>query len=245
LTAPLQGLRVLVTRAKHQNETISSRLREMGADPIEVPLIDIVPPEDPGPLQKALAGDYDWVVFTSTNAVQSVFDRARSINTVKIAAVGPGTARALTSRGFTADCVPDHYSAAGIVDALGNVNGRRILLPRGDIADDALPDQLRARGAVVIEVVSYRTLPSATDAEDLRRIMRRRIDVVTFFSPSAVKSFASISDRELLSGLLVACIGPTTAEAAAQLGIRVDVVAEQHTGDGLVEAIARRVGAPA
>jgi uroporphyrinogen III methyltransferase/synthase len=249
-TRPLYGKRVLVTRSREQASLLAERLAGLGAEPVEFPTIRIVPPEDFGPVDEAIAdlASYQWVIFTSVNGVKALGARlqalgkdARALAGVKVAAIGPATAKALAQYGLVADYVPDKYVAEEVAAGLGQVAGQRILLPRADIAREALAVELGAKGAVVDEVTAYRTVP-AEPSDDVRQmLLAGEVDIVTFTSSSTVRNFAALLDgldpAQVLAQTVVACIGPITAQTARELGIRVDVVAEEYTINGLVEAL--------
>ena len=252
---PLAGLRVLVTRPREQAEALSRRLREQGAEPVEHPAIRVLPPLDWGPLDDRLARleGYDWIIFTSGNGVRFFVDRLQAagrgtgdLTGIRLGAIGPATAGVLAEHGLRADFVPVRYVAEAIVEGIGEVAGQRILLPRAEGAREVLAQGLRDKGATVEEVASYRTRPE--QAAPLREALRAGgIDVVTFTSSSAVESVVRGLGEEaalLLSPVGVACIGPITARTARDLGLRVDVMADEHTVEGLVEALSRaRIGA--
>ena len=249
---PLFGKRVLVTRPRAQ----AAALADLGADPIEAPMIRIEPPEDEGPLEAACAavGSFDWIVFTSVNGVDAFLGRllagprdVRALGTSRLCAVGPATAARLRRHGLVVDLMPAEHRAEAAAAALRrdhDVAGARILLPRADIARPALPDELRRTGAEVVDVAAYRTVP-VTDAEgiDVARMLREgRIDVVTFTSASTVRSLAArvrpATAADLLAGVVVASIGPVTAAAARRLGVDTTVMPSTFTVPALVEAIA-------
>jgi uroporphyrinogen III methyltransferase/synthase len=253
-TKPLFGKRILVTRSREQASALSERLRELGAEPLEYPSIEIAPPKDMAPLDEAIARlpTYDWLIFTSANGVRSLVARmsekgldTEALARPKIAAIGPATAQALAGHGLRVDYMPKIYLAEEIAAGIGDVPGQRILLPRAERAPKQLARALRDKGAVVDEVVAYRTL--AVDAPDELKAMLAdgQIDIVTFTSSSTVRNLAvGLQDptpADVLSRCLVACIGPVTARTAARLGIRVDVVAKEHTIPGLVDAIVTAV----
>jgi uroporphyrinogen III methyltransferase/synthase len=252
---PLFGKRVLVTRAQAQASALSERLAALGAEPIELPTIRILPPADEGPLDAALArlGEYDWVIFTSANGVAHAFARlaaqgrdARAFAGCRLAAIGPATAAALAERGLRADRVAAEAVAEGLLATLAGeeLAGRRVLLPQAEQAREALAAGLTARGAVVEVVAAYRTVPEAADPAALALVRAGQIDVVTLTSASAARHLAAALGGELggLERALVAAIGPVTAAAAAELGLRVGVVAAEHTIPGLVAAIVAAVG---
>ncbi len=248
---PLFGKKVLVTRSRHQASALSRMLAECGAAPVELPAIDIQPLADTDELDRVISdlARYQWVVFTSSNGVESFFGRLRSLGkdcrslfAVKLAAIGPATAEALEQRGLVPDYVPADYTGAALVSGLAgqNVAGRSILLLRTDIADRELSDGLAKLGATVDEVTVYRTVsPAASIAEAKERLLAGEIDVVTFTSSSTVSNLVAAFDgaKPDIGGAVIACIGPKTAETAKTAGLKVDVVASDHTIPGLVGAI--------
>jgi len=174
--------------------------------------------------------------------LQELGESSDKLKQVKVAAIGPATAAALERLGKEPDYVPAQYLSEKIAAGLGDVTGKRILLPRADIASKKLPELLRQCGAKVEEVVAYRTvIPEDLSADRLRSVLNQGIDVVTFTSPSTVRNLAQIVGASelqvLLKGVKVACIGPVTAETTKNLGIQTDIVARTHTIDNLVEAI--------
>ncbi len=247
---PLFGKRVLVTRATDQASRLSRLLREYGAEPVEMPAIRIVPPEDFGALDAAVErlDRYDWVIFTSVNGVDTFFDRvaaaekdARAFGRSRIAAIGTATAERLAGHGLRADFVPERFVAEEVVAGLAErgIAGKHALLPRAELARDVLPDGLRDAGADVDVVVAYRTLPADPSPEALRRIEAGEIDIVTFASSSTVRNLVSLLGGriDLLERSFIACIGPITARTATDLGLRVDLVAEEYSVPGLVGAL--------
>lgn len=255
---PLHGRRVLVTRARDQASVLAARLAELGAEPIEFPTIRIEPLADPAPLDAALErlGDFAWVVLTSANGVQAVFARleaqgrdARAFAGVRVAAIGPATASALSARGLRADFVPRAFTSAAIAAELAPQvrPDERILLLRADIAPPSLAEELTARGAQVESVAAYRTVPDHGNRQRLEELLAQRaIDMVTFTSASTVRNLVdSLGNTALLEAPLIACIGPVTAAAARSLGLRVDVEATVHTIDGLLDAILATVNGSA
>ena len=252
---PLFGRRVLVTRSREQSAEMVDLLEAHGAEAIEAPLINIVPPDDYGPLDKACenAGAFDWIVFTSANGASAFMDRllvgprdVRALADAKLCAVGPGTAARLTRFGIKVDLVPEDHAAEGVVNALkatGSIKGARVLFPKADIARDTLPEDLRAAGAEVTEVVAYRTVTAESDAHlgIYRQLLDRQIDAVTFSSASAVRAFVSIYGEDqavdLLSHTTVATIGPVTADAALRYGITPQITPPVSTVAALVDAL--------
>ncbi|MBI4888642.1 MAG: uroporphyrinogen-III C-methyltransferase [Acidobacteria bacterium] len=254
---PLFGRRVLVTRPRAQAGELVDRLAAFGADPIEAPVVRIAPPEDRGPLLAAAAAPdaFDWIIFTSINAVEAfmhaLIERGRDVRALKgprLCTVGPGTAEKLAHYGIRVDLVPEEFRAEGVVRAIagsGPVEGLRVLLPRADIGREVIANELRRAGAVVTDVVAYRTVTEETlpdhEPDVYGLLLEGGIDVVTFTSASAVRSFARIFGEEqaadLLKTIVVAVIGPTTADAARQLGIPVTIQPQAYTITALVDAI--------
>lgn len=246
---PLAGKSVVITRGREQAGELARRLEALGATVYMFPTIRFEPPEDTSPLDRAVAelDRFDWVVFTSPNGVRFFWARlqllgfgADRLARSRVAAVGPGTAAELARRGRPPDAVPSEALTARIPEALGNVRGRRILLPRTDVAGPELAEALRAAGAEVVEVVTYRTLPETTWGEELIRLLEMgRVDAITLTSASTARNLAALvgSTRPLLEGVKIICIGPVTARAAAEVGLHVDVVAGEHTLEGLVQAM--------
>jgi len=249
--SPLAGKRIVITRPQAQAAELAEKLAALGAVPVLFPTIAIVPLDDLGPLEAALgqlgAHGYQWLIFTGANAVSIVGDRlAGGLPAgVRLGAVGPATARALAARGLAGAVIPEEYVAEALAASLGDVAGQRVLLPQAEKAREALPGALRQRGAIVDEIVVYRTVAAAPDAAALAEV-RRGADAITFTSGSAARSFAQLLPGWLAErGLrpLVACLGPVTAEAARQAGLPVDVVATEYTLDGLIRALAEHWGA--
>jgi uroporphyrinogen III methyltransferase / synthase len=260
---PLFGKRVLVTRPRDQAAEMVDRLSIMGAEAIEAPMIRIAPPEDLGPLRRAAGSvdDFEWIVFTSANAVEAflaaLLDGTRDVRSLKgprLCCVGTGTAERLTRYGIKADLIPDEFRGEALVRAMagtGSLDDCRVLVPRADIGRDVIVEGLRAGGARVADVVAYRTILEDAQQDDgpdvYRMLLDDAIDVVTFTSPSAVRNFASIYGKEqtidLLSRTVVAAIGPVTSEAATQLGLTVTVQPAVSTIAALVDAIVAHVSA--
>ena len=247
---PLFGKRVLVTRTRQQAGELSSLLSRRGAVPIELPTIEVRPLDDYADLDRALGSleRYDWVAFASTNAVEAVFARlaamhldSRAFAGARVAAVGQATAAKLRSRGIEPDLIPSGYSSGDLVEGFvgQDMQEARVLLPRADIAPDALPSGLAGMGAAVDEVTVYRTVTPASARATAATVLESGIDVATFTSSSTVSNLVGLLDgsADALSGVLTACIGPATAETAGRMGLDVDIVAREHTVPGLVEAL--------
>ena len=251
---PLLGRRVLVTRTRNQAGLLSRHLAELGAIPIEVPTIDLRPPHDYAELDNALAevSGFDWIVFASANAVRAVYDRlvatgrdSRSLHSVRVAAIGPATADAISECGIVADLVPETATSKGLTDALAreHIHGSRILLPRADIATQDIPERLIALGAVVKQVTAYRTVIPEGSKGQAAEALQSGIDVATFTSSSTVRNLLGLLENEAdsLAGAKIACIGPTTASTAGSFGLKVDIVAKTPTIAGLVEALIEHI----
>jgi uroporphyrinogen III methyltransferase/synthase len=244
---PLFGRRVVVTRAREQASRLARRLAELGADPVEVPAIQLTDPTDGGAAMRAAArrltaGGYDWVVFTSARAVERfvpLLRDARAFGAARIAAIGPGTADELARHRLVADLVPDRFVAESLVESLPP-GGGRLLLPRAAVARDVLPEGLRAKGWAVDVVEAYRTVPARPEPAVLAAAATA--DTILFTSSSTVTNYLSVAGRARVPPF-VACIGPVTAGTAVAAGLRVDVVAGVHTVDGLVAALVGALGA--
>jgi uroporphyrinogen-III synthase len=241
----LRGRRVLVTR--HWPE-LTAGLASLGVIASEVPLIELRPPSDPRPLDAALGdlGRYDWMVFTSANAVEAVSTRmaARAVTLpagLSLASVGPATTEAVRAAwpGARVSLEPAaDFRAAALVAAFDRtlVQGRRVLLPVSDRAAETVSRGLTARGALVDRVVAYRTV-SADGGQALAQRLRDGVDAAVFASPSAVEAFAAFAGADGRT-VPAAVIGPTTAEAARAAGLTVLAVAEPSTVEGLLAALA-------
>jgi uroporphyrinogen III methyltransferase/synthase len=253
---PLLGWTVVVTRARSQASALVDRLREVGAGTVELPVISVGDAADGGASLRSAAGtldSYEWVVFTSANAVDALTSHlcdARAFGAVRVAAIGPGTAEALAQFGVVADLVPERFVAEGLLDAFpersssGSPGAGRVLLPRAADARDVLPKGLEAKGWQVDVVEAYRTERLRPAPEALEAL--RTAQVVSFTSSSTVTGFLEVVDRSAVPPI-VACIGPITADTARSLGLHVDVVAAPHTIDGLVDALVdarRRLSPP-
>jgi uroporphyrinogen-III synthase len=250
--SPIKGVRVLVGRARHQASALSRELRKLGATVIEIPFIEIRKPRSSKPLDCALMnlGSYDWLILTSVNGVEAMWDRLAtlrltkaSVKRLRIAAIGPATTKAIEQRGRKVDVVPEEYVAESVVHSLQRrVKGKRVLLVRAKVARDVIPRELRRAGAEVDVVEAYETVVPASSRQRLRRLLRnprRRPHVVTFTSSSTVRNFVTLlgSSKASIQDLLLASIGPVTSSTLRELGLRVDVEAREFTIPGLVAAI--------
>lgn len=249
---PLAGRRVLVTRAAHQAGKLSDGLRALGAMPVEVPVLEIRPPENLEPLDAALQNlkPYDWLVLTSANTVLALVERGTALAaglgdliSLKVAAVGEATAEAARKAGFTVTFVPESYVSESLISGLaGQVAGRRILLARAAVARDVIPDALRAVGAVVDVVDVYRNaLPEGTP-ELLRRVLAEGIDAATFTSSSSVTHLAEAARAAGMAwpfaGVKAVSIGPITSQTLRENGWEPSAQANPSDIPGLVAATA-------
>ncbi len=251
---PLFGRRVIVTRARNQASEFSKLLREYGAEPLEFPTIEIIPPDSFNALDKAVDGleRYDWLILTSVNGVRFFLKRLRSggrdirdLKGIKICTIGPRTAQEMERLGVEIDFVPDEYRAEAIVEGLvrRGIEGKKILLPRAEEAREILPQEIRKSGGDVDVVSAYKTVRPLKEKERVRRLLKeRKIDVITFTSSSTVRNFTEIFDKaefpSLIRGVTIGSIGPITAQTAKELGIETDIMPGEYTIPALTEAIA-------
>lgn len=255
-------MKVLITRPRAQANDFAEKLREAGFKPIYFPVIEIRPVENNIELDNAIKDikKYDWVVFTSVNAVeviarsreaatkQSPADEsgllrfARSDTAPKIAAIGPKTADALRKRHIEPDFVPEEYVAEAILAGLGDLKNKWVLLPRAEIARKELPEAIVKAGGIAHEIVVYQTLPAEINEEGLAAL-KSGVEVVAFTSASTVENFVAIMRQHKLDPMnlpnnpLFACIGPITEQAARKAGFENIVVAKEYTTDGIVRLL--------
>jgi uroporphyrinogen-III synthase len=247
---PLQDRRILVTRRSEQSGSLVDALSALGATVVEVPLIAREPPEDASPLERALGrlASYEWLAFTSANAVEAVGERLARLGAtvpaqVRLASVGPATAQAIRERfaGRRVDLQPvSRYRAEGLVEAFRALDlaGQHVLLPVSDRARDTLAAGLRAQGAQVDAVEAYRTVTPDDARHRLERSLAEGIDLVLLASPSAVEGLLQALG-DCARGLAVAVIGPVTEQAARDAGLDVRVVGAPSTVAGLLAALQR------
>jgi len=242
--------RVLITRPRTQADTFAEALLQAGFEPVFFPVIEIRPLEDTAELDLALQrlSSFDWVIFTSVNGVKIFWERLNALDftnlpkTVRIAAIGPKTAQALQHCGIEPDFVPKEYVAEAILPGLGDLAGKKVLLPRAEIARKALPEAIARAGGIVKEIATYQTIAIQPDAEGLDAL-KNGVDAITFTSPSTVRSFISIilgaglDPSNLPARPLIVCIGPITADAARQESLQVGLIADEYTTEGLVNAL--------
>jgi len=246
---PLFGQRIVVTRPAGQSTGIAASLRDLGADVIELPAIEIVAPEDTQPIERAIRelSDYAWLVFTSANGVEgfcNALDNSswdwRDVR-ARIAVIGPATRAAVEALHLKVDVMAGEYVAESLADVLSesDVAGKRILLPRAAVARDTLPEDLRRKGASVDVVEAYRSVAPENLASRAAEALTagRRPDWITFTSSSTVSNLVRVAPPGSLEGIKVATIGPVTSATARKLGLAVTVEASAYTADGLVAAI--------
>ena len=243
--SPLAGLRIVVTRAAHQADELAEPLAAFGAEVILAPMIGIAPPADPAPLATALfeIDQYDWIVFTSTNAVRALGpQKCRA----RIATVGRATREFAERNGWTVDITPESYVAEALVEALGteSVRGKHVLIPAAAITRDVVREELTRRGAIVDLVEAYRNVMPSEAAELAKRVFRLPFpDWITFASSSAVENLASVIETDILRQSKIVSIGPVTSKTLRERGLPVTAEAEPHTVMGLVNAIVQAVAA--
>jgi uroporphyrinogen III methyltransferase/synthase len=252
--------RILVARPAAQAATVVSRLLELGAQPVLAPTIDIQPPETWTHVDRILrrVHDFDWIVFTSVNGVNSLLNRLweaggdlRRFGKVQVAAIGEGTAQALANFHLRTDLVPESFRAEALAEALRpHVAGKRVLWARASRGRDVLPVELRAAGADLEEIVVYRNLDvAALDPGVIREIESGEVDWICISSPSIVRALHRLlpvaARQQIGKTARIASISPVTSAAARELGLPVDAEAETPTWDGILEAIVRRSGFPA
>jgi len=246
---PLEGRKIVVTRAEAQAGEFSAKLRAAGAEVIEFPVIEIRPAADPGPLDAAIARleEYDWLIFTSANGVKYFLERLdrspkdlRSLR-ARLCAIGPATRAAIEALHLKVDLMPAAFVAESLVEAFENIdlNGRKVLLPRAAAARDVAPVELAKRGAVVEVVEAYRTVAPEGGTERAQALFGTgsKPDWVTLTSSSTVRNLLAITGAELLRGVRLASIGPVTTATLREFGLEPAVEARHYTTDGLLEAM--------
>ena len=251
--ASLKGVRVLVGRARHQAGALSSGLRKLGAEVLEVPFIEIRKPRSFRPLDSALKNlqNYDWLILTSVNGVDATWERLaklglgkRHLKHLQVAAIGPATRKAIAKRGVKVDVVPEEYVAESVVRSLRRrVKKQRILLARAKVARDVIPRELRKLGATVDVVEAYETVIPERSRMQLQRLLRnpgQRPDIIAFTSSSTVRNFLALSRKRgatALAEVKFASIGPVTSQTLRESGLRADIEAKKYTIPGLIQAI--------
>ena len=242
---PLKGMRVVVTRAAHQAEELAAPLRDLGVEVILVPVIGIAPPVDPTSLHDAArrADEYDWIIFTSANAVAAfatLLSPPLAACRARIATVGAATRESAEQHGFSVALVPKRYVAESLVEAFATteLNGSRILIPSAAVTRDVVPVELRKRGAHVDVVEAYRNVVPPEAAERAAAAFREPYpDWVTFASSSAVDNLVGLIGPSPLSVVRIATIGPVTSQTVRTHKLNVAAEALDHTVEGLVKAI--------
>jgi uroporphyrinogen-III synthase len=257
-----------VGRARHQAGALSAELRKLGADVVEIPFIEIRKPRSFRPLDSALKNlaSYDWLILTSVNGVEAMWERMRRLRATKssfkhlrIAAIGPATKKAIEQRRLNVDIVPTEYVAESVVRSLRRkIKGKRVLLVRAKVARDVIPRELRKAGAQVDVVEAYETVVPESSRRRLQALLnnpKRRPQVVTFTSSSTVKNFVALLNsgkgksggqdcppHTTLDGIRMASIGPVTSATLRECGLPVDIKAKEFTIPGLVAAIVKSAG---
>ena len=254
---PLRGWRILTTRASRQSGGLARPLRELGAEVIEVPTIEIRPPRSYKALDSALRniGAYDWLILTSVNGVEALFARLKKLRMQKkklahleIAAIGPATRREIENHGLEVAVTPEKYIAESVVEALKDKTaGKRVLLVRAKVARDVLPTELKKAGAKLNVAEAYEThIPAGAKAK-LNRLFAgdaSRPDVVTFTSSSTATNFLALLEKDhyhTLREIWLASIGPVTSATLHQAGFKPNIEAVEYTMEGLALAIAKHV----
>jgi uroporphyrinogen-III synthase len=258
---PLSGFRVLVGRAPHQASALSSGLRALGAEVFEIPFIEIRKPHSYKPLDAALTKirDYDWLILTSVNGVEAVWQRLetlridkKALQHLKVAAIGPATRAAIETRGLKVAVVPRHYVAEFVVESLRDrIKGKRVLLARARVARDVIPRELGKLAAQVDVVEAYETVIPESSRVRIRELLKdksRRPNLITFTSSSSVRNFVELMGEKCgrgrphhtgtCSDIQFASIGPVTSATLRELGLPVDIEAKEYTIPGLIKAIA-------
>jgi uroporphyrinogen-III synthase len=261
---PLAGLRVVVGRARHQASALSSGLRELGAAVVQIPFIEIRKPRSYKSLDSALKNlkDYDWLILTSVNGVEALWERLRKLRLtkrqlkhMKVAAIGPATKKATEKHGIKVNVVPEEYVAESVVKSLRDqISGKRVLLARAKVARDVIPRELRTLGATVDVVEAYETVIPQSSRTKLRASLKdpkRRPNVITFTSSSTVRNFVALLGKNMWRGrprprkpsafddINFASIGPVTSSTLRELGLSVDIEAREYTIPGLIKAMLR------
>ena len=251
---PLFGKTVLITRAREQASILTEQLEALGARCFEAPAIKVVPPESYDSLDHSIRhiSQYQWLILTSVNGVDAFFDRlrrqqldARALSSVKVAAIGAATAARLKEHGVYADVIPIEFRAEGILAVISPQiqPGMKILIPRAMVARDILPEKLTELGATVDVVPAYRTVTGEADRDRVRSmLLSKQIDLITFTSSSTVTNLLTLlgdGGAELVNSAMVACIGPVTYGTCKDQGLRHDIMAQEFTVAGLVQAISQ------
>jgi len=241
MKSPLKGKRILLTRPKDQNREWAETLEELGAVTVPFPLIEITPVQDSTEMQAVLSqlDQYNWIIFTSVNAARHSLEIINKVlripHKIYIASIGSKTTAYLEHHGLEVDFMPAIYTSAYLAEVINNIRNKTILLPRTNIADDELAAQLTKKGAIVKEIIVYNTHIINDKRDILQQTVNEGLDVITFASPSAVEAFYKMDIDQKKAK--IACIGPVTVEKATGFGLKVDIVAEKYTTEGLTEAM--------
>jgi len=249
------GKKILITRSREQSGEFAARLRKLGAEVIEFPTIEIVPPRSLEKLDRAISKlkSYDWMIFTSANGVNFFWQRLKEKgkhralpSSLKTCAIGPATANQLKEKKIPVSYMPKEYIAEAILKGFERmpIKGKRILLARAKKARDVLPKGLRKMGGMVDVVEVYRTVRPKGGAKRLRKLLsEERIDVITFTSSSTVDHFVELLKgmdlKKALKDIAIACIGPVTTRTARERGRKVHIQPKEYTIPGLTRAIAK------
>ncbi|MFI5106762.1 MAG: uroporphyrinogen-III synthase [Terriglobales bacterium] len=254
---PLTGWRILTTRASKQSGGLAQPLRELGAEVIEIPTIEIRPPASYKPLDDALRkiATYEWLILTSVNGMEAVVERLNKLKIgmdhlkhLQIAAIGPATQKAIEAQGLKVAVTPEKYIAESVVEALrGKIEGKRVLLARAKIARDVLPTELKKAGVHLDVVEAYETVVPAGAQAKLQSLFSGRTprpDIVTFTSSSTATNFLDLLEKDhyhSLREIWLASIGPVTSATLRQAGFKPNIEALEYTMEGLALAIAKHV----
>jgi len=271
-TKPLFGKRIIVTRAREESRPVrhpaawdamsnrasklSACLEESGANVIELPTIKIMPISDYNRLDRSLRkiGEFDWLIFTSVNGVDGFFNRlfklgmdTRVLKGAKICSIGPATTERLLSFGVKSDCQPSRFVAEAVLEELkkiGEIKGKKVLMPRSEIARELLCDELSRMGAKVADIAVYRTVADNSSKRELIRVLKEeKVDIVTFTSSSTVRNFVKLAGKRevhrIARDIKFASIGPITSRTIRDYGFKVSIEAKEYTIPGIVNAIVK------
>lgn len=239
----LSGCQVVVTRPQTQSRSFIEKLEQIGAQVIIAPTIEVVPIEENSAVISKICksiSDYDWIIFTSANAVDyfmDFVDDIRSFGSTRIACIGSGTSKALSKYKLVADFIPNSFVAEDLLESfplVSPLHKGKVLLPRSAQARDVLPEGLKAMGWQVQDIDIYKVIKPRVSQETLNRA--QDADVITFTSPSCVDNYLELSKLKQITASIV-CIGPVTAEHVKNKGLELAAVAKDHSVDGLVEAV--------
>jgi uroporphyrinogen-III synthase len=250
--SPLAGKKVVITRAAHQSAQLVAELLARNAQPIVLPMVSFAAPDDYAPMDAALQqwDRFDWVIFTSANAIDAIVSRSRALGhslhqsgRPHIAAVGPATSEGAANAGFSVDYTARIHTGAALAQELGEkLRGQNVLLPRSQRANPDLPETLRRYGALVTEVLAYKTaLPAETAQSDIERALMDQPDAILFFSPSAVANFVELLGRQQLIGLqqntTIVAIGPVSASALRESGVQNILLSTDATLSAVIQSL--------